>query len=138
MTGIKGVVVGSVATILPDGRPWNTPLHMAFDDTHVYWMSRAETTHSTNIVARSAVSITIWSPDVSTGLKGVYIQSEAAELQGDEAEAARAVYKKTFGQIPRHLNSASVYAAPIGAKDTTRSWGGIQYYSITASTKRYS
>ena len=127
---LDGVVVGCVATVTADGKPWSTPLHMAFDEDNVYWLSDADTTHSQNIAARPDVSITIWSPDKSRGLRGIYIQSIARELVGDEAGEAREIYRQAFGEIAPNLASANIYQAPIGAKDTTRSRGEILYFSV--------
>ncbi|MBM3210164.1 pyridoxamine 5'-phosphate oxidase family protein [Candidatus Saccharibacteria bacterium] len=125
---LDGVRVGSLATVQQDGRPWNTPLHLAFDEENVYWLSSPETVHSKNIAERPQISIVIWSPDKSSGLKGIYIQSTAQALAGEAAEAGRAVYAEVFGGITPHLAAATVYKAKIGDKNTAASRGKLWYF----------
>src|SRR5687767_7226480 len=39
----------AVATVSPDGRPWNTPVYFARRGDSFYWISRRDAQHSTNI-----------------------------------------------------------------------------------------
>lgn len=125
---LDGNGVGSVATLLEDGRPWSTPLHLAFDEENVYWLSVSDCQHSLNIAQRPVVSIAIWSPDRSQGLKGAYIQTVARPLDGRDAERGRQAYIKDFCAVPAALADAVVYGAPIGEKSTTRSRGNTHYF----------
>lgn len=121
--------VGSVATINPDGSPWNTPLHMAFGDDVVVWLSDKNSQHSQNIARDGRVSITIWSGDVLENVKGVYIQSTAHLVEGIEEVAARQIYAARFGgKIPEKFVHAQTYVAPLGEINTTKTRGGRLHF----------
>ena len=125
----EGTVVGSVATITDEGKPWSTPLHIAFDDQNAYWLSSPDTVHSKNIAERPDVSIAIWSRNKNTGLKGAYIQTKARALEGDEAAKGHKIFEETLGDdVPGAIMNATVYCAPIGEKSTTYSTGGFHYF----------
>lgn len=128
-----GTVVGTLATVSADNKPWGTPLHMAFSDNTVYWLSSPNAAHSRNIAERPDVCITIWSRDKTKGfdgLKGVYIQTQARALEGEDAEIGRQAFIDILGDdAPKMLLQATVYSAPIGEKSTTLSKGNLHYFS---------
>ena len=71
-----------LATVSPDGRPWNSPLYVAFD-AHLtfYWSSHTDTAHSRNIAANASVVLVIFDstlPDHSG--QAVFIEGTAREL----------------------------------------------------------
>ena len=125
---LDGAQVGSLACVLDDGKPWNTPLHLAFDEQNVYWLSSPDTVHSKVISDRPDVSISIWSDDKSRGLKGIYLHTKAQALNGEAADHGRQIFENKFGNVPESLKTATVYGAPIGDKSTTYSRGTIWYF----------
>lgn len=66
-------VLGVLATIDADGAPRATPLHVFYGEGFVYWFSKPAAEHSRNVLERPRVSVTLFSPDKSHGLRGVYI-----------------------------------------------------------------
>lgn len=72
----------NLATITPEGLPWNSPVYCSFDgELNFYWLSWKENQHSKNIRSNENVYITIYDSTVptSTGV-GVYFQGKAYEL----------------------------------------------------------
>lgn len=83
---IKEVVHITIATVSPEGKPWNTPVHSAFDsDLNFYWASAKDSTHSRNIRFQPDVFLAIYD---STALGGtgsaVYFEARAEELHKRE------------------------------------------------------
>lgn len=127
-TNIGVSPVGALATLNEDGSPWNTTLHLAFDDEYVYWLSSHKTQHSMNIERDDRVSIVVWSSDELPNVKGLYIQSRAKVVTGDDEVAARKVYAQRFGgEIPEKFQQATTYCAPLGEINTTKSRGQLLY-----------
>lgn len=124
---LKDVPIGSLATTNPDGAPWNSPLHFAATDTHLYWFSSEAAAHSQNIARDPRVSIAIWSPDESEGPRGVYINTTAQVLDESQVEQARAAYAAKFGSVPPFFADFAAYAAPLGVIDEDRSGHGKWY-----------
>lgn len=120
--------VGSLATINSDGSPWASPIHVAYDDEYVYWLSSAAAQHSQNIEQDARVSLSLWSPDESEGIKGVFVQSAAQQIEGDDGTKARAVFERRFGVVPAALVAAATYRAPLGQVSTDKSFGNCWYF----------
>ena len=79
---IKKIEYINIASITPDGMPWNSPVYTAFDkDLNFYWFSWKKNQHSTNIRSNKNVFVTIYdsTAPASTGV-GVYFAGEAVEL----------------------------------------------------------
>lgn len=127
---VQSVLVGSVATVNEDGSPWSTPLHIAFSDDMVVWLSAESSQHSRNIERDPRVSIAIWSDTELENVKGVYVQSDARRVEGMEEVAARQIYAARFGgTIPEKFVAAATYVAPLGEINTTRTRGGRLYFN---------
>ncbi len=94
----------NIATVTPDGKPWNTAVYGAYDEQyHFYWMSWIENQHSHNIRHSPNVFITIYNSTVSeSSREGVYIQAQAYELT-DPAEIDHALkyYYARKNKTPR-------------------------------------
>lgn len=72
----------NLATITPEGLPWNSPVYCSFDkELNFYFLSWKENQHSKNIRNNENVYITIYDSTIpaSTGV-GVYFQGKAYEL----------------------------------------------------------
>jgi hypothetical protein len=82
---LRRVPHGSLATVCSDGRPWNSPLFVAFDaHLRFYWSSHVDATHSRNIAHRSDVLLVVFDstqPDESG--HAVYIRAVARELSDE-------------------------------------------------------
>jgi pyridoxamine 5'-phosphate oxidase-like protein len=68
------------------GRPWVSPVYFAHVDYREFlWVSRPETLHSRNLVARPQVSLVIFDSSVAIGSgQGVYMAATAEEVTGDD------------------------------------------------------
>jgi hypothetical protein len=101
---LENVANGSLATVSPDGRPWNTPLFVAFAaDFKFYWSSLSDTEHSRNIAVRPDVFLVVFDPtQPDESGSGVYIRATAREL-GDEASirVALALLAKRKNRSPQ-------------------------------------
>jgi Pyridoxamine 5'-phosphate oxidase len=78
------------------GRPWVSPVYYApVHDREFLWVSRPETLHSRNLVARPEVSIVIFDSSVPIGTgQGVYMAAAAAEVTGEARVAAMDVFSR--------------------------------------------
>jgi len=67
------------------GRPWVSPVYYAHVDYREFlWVSRPETLHSNNLVARPQISLVIFDSSVPIGAgQGVYVAATAEEVTGD-------------------------------------------------------
>jgi len=89
---LRKVSNAAIATVSPDGRPWNSPLIVALDETLVvYWSSHNDAIHSINIANDPQVFIVIFD-SIAADASGhaVYIQALARELT-DETSVAHAL-----------------------------------------------
>lgn len=80
---LKEILYINIASITPNGKPWNTPVYCAYDeDINYYWLSWKLNQHSKNIRNNSSVFVTVYDSTVpaSTGF-GVYLQGKAYELK---------------------------------------------------------
>lgn len=89
---LSEVLYITLATVSPDGFPWNAPVYAAFDEAYrFFWVSSKAAHHSQNIRANNRVAIVVYDSTVPPGTgKGVYIQARAYELT-DEHECAHAL-----------------------------------------------
>ncbi|HEU5207102.1 MAG TPA: pyridoxamine 5'-phosphate oxidase family protein [Gaiellaceae bacterium] len=96
----RAIVDGNLYMVLGTaderGRPWVSPVYYA----HVHyreflWVSRPETLHSRNLVARPQVSLVIFdsSVPISTG-QGVYMAATSEEVTGDARLAMVDVFSR--------------------------------------------
>lgn len=81
-TILKNILYMNVATVCPDGTPWNTPVYWSYSpDFHLYWMSWKENQHSLNISDNGQVFVTVYDSSVPFGDGyGVYLQGTARVL----------------------------------------------------------
>jgi Pyridoxamine 5'-phosphate oxidase len=78
------------------GQPWVSPVYYApVEFREFLWVSRPETLHSRNLVARPEVSIVIFDSSVPIGTgQGVYMAATAEEVTGDAQVAAIDVFSR--------------------------------------------
>lgn len=101
----------TIASITPDGKPWNSPVFAVPDDQYNFiWNSSTESQHSKNISANKNVFIVIYDSKVLVGDgKGVYIEAEAKEIT-DTVELQRAV--EVFWSKKNKIPDQSEFVAP--------------------------
>ncbi len=121
-------VIGAIATVNHDGSPWVTPLHMVADDEYVYWFSKETAVHSQNISRDSRVSLSLFSPDDSSGRRGVYINGSATLLVDDDDQHAREVLTARTGVPLEVFANDTAYRLPLGQFDKEKSTGRCWYF----------
>src|SRR5579863_9582560 len=84
---IKAINYATLATVTPEGKPWNSPVAHTYDDNlNIYWFSDKEGQHSRNVQQNGHVFIVIYDSTVPEGQgEGVYIQANVEELRNPEA-----------------------------------------------------
>ncbi len=85
ITILKDLKYATLATVTPDGKPWNSPVAHELDtDLNIYWLSDKKGQHSKNVADNGRVFIVIYD---STDLKaeGVYIEAGVKQVT-DPAE----------------------------------------------------
>jgi hypothetical protein len=83
---LERIANAALATVSSEGRPWNSPLYVAFDATLTFfWSSHKDAVHSMNIAANPQVLLVVFDSTAAdqTG-QAVYIRGMATELR-DEA-----------------------------------------------------
>lgn len=121
-------ILGVLATINEDGSPWATPLHIVSDDTALYWFSAHDRVHSANLARDNRATITIFSPDTSHGLQGVYVSGQAELLDSEGHARAHELFQKRLGTVPPSFANWSAYRLPIGTLNEQKSTGNCWYF----------
>ncbi|MBP6993733.1 pyridoxamine 5'-phosphate oxidase family protein [Candidatus Woesebacteria bacterium] len=72
----------NIASITPEGMPWNSPVYTSFDaDLNFFWVSWHKNQHSINIRNNPHVFTTIYDSTIPAGTGvGVYMEGKAYEL----------------------------------------------------------
>ncbi len=72
----------NIASITPEGLPWNSPVYCSFDkELNFYWLSWKENQHSKNVRNNPNVFATIYDSTIPSNIAfGVYFQGKAYEL----------------------------------------------------------
>lgn len=95
---IENILYINIASITPEGKPWNSPVYCAFDkNLNFYWLSWKLNQHSKNIRNNSSVFVTIYDSTVPAGTGfGVYFEGKAYELSNpkDILAGTLTVYKR--------------------------------------------
>lgn len=122
------VVLGVLATVNEDGSPWATPLHVFADDEAIYWFSGQEKQHSLNIARNPQVSVSVFSPDESNGLKGAFFNGTVTMLDQSQRSYAKELVAKRMGDVPLTFQSAAAYRLEIGELNRGKSSGKCWYF----------
>lgn len=79
---VQKILYITIASVTPDGNPWNSPVYSAFDeDYNFYWSSWTENQHSKNIVNNENVFLVIYDSTAKEGTgEGVYVKAKAKML----------------------------------------------------------
>lgn len=129
----------TLSTVTTEGAPWGTPVHFAYDENNIYWVSNAETIHSKNIESNGLAFVTVFDSRQlaeTLGDRGaLYVKSYATKLAGEAAMAARDVYSNRFpDDNNRKMSEWDIYAAPIGVLNESKTKGQLVYYSAERTT----
>ena len=78
----------TIASVCPDGQPWNTPVYTAYDDVlNFYWASWVDNQHSQNIMVNRNVFLVLYDSRARAGEgEGVYMQAHAHALMEEDAK----------------------------------------------------
>lgn len=109
---IEKIIYITVASVTPEGKPWNSPVYSAYDkDTYTfYWVSPRRTQHSQNIMKNPNVFLVIYDSTVPEGTgEGVYVQARASEVTNlkEMAKAIHLLYtrkKKPLRKVSHFLD----------------------------------
>ncbi len=114
----------TLASVCPDGTPWNTPVWGYFDDNlNLYWASWPKNQHSRNIAHNPRIFVVAYDSRAAEGDGiGIYLEMSAKMLSGKrEIEQGRKMYKTNFGEnlahepftgaCPRRLYKAAAHKA---------------------------
>ena len=73
---IKSIKYMNIASVTPEGEPWNSPVYCAYDkQLHFFWHSWKENQHSINVAQHPRVFVTLYDSTVPEGTGfGVYFQ----------------------------------------------------------------
>lgn len=121
-----------LSTVSQAGVPWGTPVHIAFDEQNIYWISADSAVHSQNIANNGKVFLVVFNSAQDTAKEtraALYVSTIARALEGDEAAAAHdTVYAKRFTTSHLPDGGAHIFAAPIGTLNEAKTRGEMQYY----------
>lgn len=125
-----------LATANNEARPWGTPVHFAFDDQNVYWISGDAAVHSQNVFNNEKIFVIVFNSqqDVSKGTRAaVYLETTARALEGEEARIAHdEVYAKRFTTSHLPEGGAHIFAASIGSLNEAKTKDQMMYYKAEA------
>lgn len=121
-----------LSTVSDAGVPWGTPVHFAFDEQNIYWISGDNAVHSRNIFDNGKVFLVIYNSQQNTAKDTracLYIETTARALEGEEAAAAHDnVYAMRFTTSHLPESGAHIFAATIGILDQTKTKDLMMYY----------
>lgn len=95
----------TVASVCPNGEPWNTPVRAYFDENlSLYWASWPKNQHSRNIAHTPHIFAVVYDSTASgDDALGLYMEMTARMLTKTlEIEQARTVYITNFGENLEH------------------------------------
>ena len=103
----------TLATVDPDGLPWNTPVFAAFDEAyHFFWVSASGVRHSQNIRATHRVAIVVYDSTTPAGEgRGVYIEATADEVSEEQEiiHALHALERRGWKKPLEEVMGASIH-----------------------------
>src|SRR2546430_11920523 len=110
---LSQVLYITLATVGPDGLPWNTPVYAAFDEEYqFFWVSASQVRHSQNIKATHRVAIVVYDSPARAGTgKGVYIEARADEVTEEQEiiHALQALERRGWKKPLQEVMGASIH-----------------------------
>ncbi len=121
-----------LSTVSQDGTPWAVPVHFAFDDENIYWISADSAVHSKNLETNDKSFLVIYNsqqdPADHDERSAVYISTTSRALDGEEAIEAHDVYARKFTTSQLPSGGAHIYVAPIGVANESKTKAKMMYY----------
>jgi hypothetical protein len=108
---LKQIQYATLATVTPDGKPWNSPVKHEIDtNLNIYWFSDKENQHSKNVRDNGQVFIVIYDSTVPEGDgEGVYFQAIVTELTDpEEISYARRIKKGEGNDSPNEFMGEAI------------------------------
>lgn len=133
---LKNNTYAVLSTTCADGAPWGTPVHFAFDEQNIYWISADQALHSQNIMQQPKVFLTIYDSRQAGADEraALYIATTAKTLEGEAAKIAHdTVYAGRFTTSRGVGDGAHIYAAPIGVLNEQKSKNNLLYYHASSA-----
>jgi general stress protein 26 len=96
---LRTVEYATIATVSAQGRPWNTPVYFARQGNSLYWTSRSDAEHSTNLRRSSDAFIVIYDSsreDVTGGARSM--RSQFAHPTISRSKCAERWFSSTASQ----------------------------------------
>ncbi len=123
---IKSVRYINLATVSGDGKPWNTPVYCAYNDSpHFYWLSWKENKHSVNIEQNPNVFATLYDSSVPEGTGfGAYFEGTAHKIEKipELMDALVCVYSRSQKKVKATKLFLTSYPRRAYAFVPTRAW----------------
>jgi len=95
---IKKIQYLTLATVTPEGQPWNSPLYTAYDKNYTfYWASDKENVHSKNIKQNDKVFGVVYDSKAKAGTGfGIYFVGKAYEIKNviEMVKAVKLLYSR--------------------------------------------
>lgn len=104
---IKDIQYATLATVSPEGDPYNAPVFFAYDsELNLYWSSSPRAQHSQNIDHNGKVYIVIYDSTIEQGAGwGVYIKTEATAASENETHKALSLLGNRRGREFNNIDS---------------------------------
>jgi nitroimidazol reductase NimA-like FMN-containing flavoprotein (pyridoxamine 5'-phosphate oxidase superfamily) len=122
----------TVATVSGAGQPWNTPVYVARQGGHFYWISRSDAQHSMNIRNNARAFLVIYdSSRTDASGAALYAQAYVTELQ-DEAHnilAIQAIYRRRQQPPPTPASFAGSSPHRVYQAVVRRAWTNVVHES---------
>lgn len=123
---IKKIEYLNIASITPEGMPWNTPVYTAFDkNLNFYWLSWKKNQHSINVRNNPNVFVTIYNSTVPTGIGvGLYFKGRAYEITNPKEMiiALTVVYKRSKHKMRDIIEFLSHFPRRVYKFTPTKTW----------------
>ncbi|MCB9988951.1 MAG: hypothetical protein H6868_06405 [Rhodospirillales bacterium] len=97
----------TIATVCPDGTPWNSPVYTSFDENlNFHWKSWTENQHSRNIGAGATVFTVIYDSRAKAGEgEGVFMKGFARPLMAEDEAEIRHAYDLSVRRAGRSAST---------------------------------
>lgn len=123
---IKKIEYINIASITPEGLPWNSPVYTAFDkDLNFYWLSYKKNQHSINVRNNKNVFVTIYDSTVPTGTGvGLYFKGHAHEITNPKEMiiGLTVVYKRSKHKMRDIVEFLTHYPRRVYKFTPSKSW----------------
>jgi hypothetical protein len=128
---LRRVPYVTLATVCPNGQPWNTPVWGYFDDElNLYWASWPGNQHSLNIATSPSIFVVVYDSAAPEGTAmGIYMEMDARMLSSRKDIAqGRKVYTTQFGENLSHEPFAGTCPRRLYKATLKKAWHNSDSY----------